>query len=123
LPTMMTPIIVLKDGMTRLVVGSGGSIRIRSAILQVLSNLLDYEMSLHDAVNSARVHVEGGALQCEAGYDETAVAELETMGYTVNRWPDRSIYFGGAHSVSRTLDSRLVGAGDNRRGGAVARVG
>lgn len=122
LPTMMTPTIVLLNGMTRLVVGSGGSIRIRSAILQVLSNLLDYKMSLSDAVNTARVHVERGALQCEAGYDESAVAELENMGYQVNRWPDRSIYFGGAHSVSRTRNGRLVGAGDNRRGGAVARV-
>lgn len=120
LPTMMTPAIVLKDGMTRLVVGSGGSIRIRSAVLQVLSNLLDYQMTLDEAVNTARVHVESGALQCEAGYDPTAVAELEKRGYTVNRWPTRSIYFGGAHSVSRTLDGRLVAAGDNRRGGAVA---
>ncbi|MCP4362779.1 MAG: gamma-glutamyltransferase, partial [Chloroflexi bacterium] len=122
LPTMMTPTIVRKDGMTRLVVGSGGSIRIRSAILQVLSNLLDYHMTLHDAVNTARVHVESGALQCEAGYDPTAVDELETLGHAVNRWPSRSIYFGGAHSVSRTSDGHLVAAGDNRRGGATARV-
>jgi gamma-glutamyltranspeptidase/glutathione hydrolase len=122
LPTMMTPTIVLLDGMTRLVVGSGGSIRIRSAILQVLSNLLDYKMTLNEAVNTARVHVESGALQCEYGYDETAVAECETMGYQVNRWSNRSIYFGGAHSVSRTPDGRFLAAGYNRRGGAVARV-
>ena len=120
IPTMMTPVIVLKNGQTRLVLGSGGSIRIRSAIMQVLSNLLDYRMKLHDAVNTARVHVESGALQCEAGFDEAAVAQLEGMGYPVNRWPTRSIYFGGAHSVSRTENGRLVAAGDNRRGGATA---
>ena len=120
IPTMMTPTIVLKDGHTRLVVGSGGSIRIRSAILQVLSNLLDFNMTLNDAVNAARVHVEGRVLQCEAGYDPQAVDELEAMGYPVNRWPKRSIYFGGAHSVSRTENGRLVAAGDNRRGGSVA---
>ncbi|MCP5098691.1 MAG: gamma-glutamyltransferase [Chloroflexi bacterium] len=118
--TMMTPTIVVKDGQPRLVVGSGGSIRIRSAILQVLSNLLDFGMSLHEAVNTARVHVESGALQCEAGYDPKAVDELESLGYAVNRWPTRSIYFGGAHSVSRTENGRLVGAGDNRRGGVMA---
>lgn len=122
IPTMMTPTLVLLDGRLRLVVGSGGSIRIRSAIMQVLSNLLDFGMTLEEAVNTARVHVEGGALQCEAGFDETAVSELESMGYKINRWPTRSIYFGGAHSVSRTPDGRLVGAGDNRRGGAVAVV-
>ncbi|WP_420631742.1 gamma-glutamyltransferase [Candidatus Leptofilum sp.] len=120
LPTMMTPVVVLKDGQTRLVLGSGGSIRIRSAIMQVLSNLLDYRMSLDDAVNTARVHVEDGALQCELGYQPEAVDELEGMGYPVNRWPVRSIYFGGAHSVSRKTNGRLVAAGDSRRGGATA---
>lgn len=120
LPTMMTPTIVLKDGQTRLVVGSGGSIRIRSAILQTLSNLLDFGLTLDAAVNSARVHLENGVLQCEQGYDPAAVNELEAQGYPVNRWAKRSIYFGGAHSVSRTLDGRLVAAGDNRRGGSVA---
>jgi gamma-glutamyltranspeptidase/glutathione hydrolase len=116
--TMMTPTIVLRDDQPRLVVGSGGSIRIRSAILQVLSNLLDFQMNLQDAVNIARVHIEDGVLQCEAGYDAGAVDELETLGYPVNRWRMRSIYFGGAHSASRTADGRLVGAGDTRRGGA-----
>ncbi len=120
IPTMMTPTIVLKDGQTRLVVGSGGSIRIRSAILQVLSNLLDFNMSLHDAVNTNRVHVESDALQCEAGFDPQAVYALASMGYGINRWSSRSIYFGGAHSVSRTENGRLVAAGDNRRGGAIA---
>ncbi len=120
IPTMMTPTIVLLDGKTRLVLGSGGSIRIRSAILQLLSNLLDFKMSLQEAVNHARVHVESGALQCEWGFDETAVSKLEQMGYNVNRWTKRSIYFGGAHAVSRTIDGRLIAAGDNRRGGATA---
>jgi gamma-glutamyltranspeptidase / glutathione hydrolase len=122
IPTMMTPTIVLKDGKTRLVLGSGGSIRIRSAILQVLCNLLDFGMTLSEAVEAPRVHVEDGVLQCEAGFDETAVSQLADMGYPVNRWPTRSIYFGGVHSVSRDENGRLDAAGDNRRGGATAVV-
>jgi gamma-glutamyltranspeptidase/glutathione hydrolase len=118
--TMMTPAIVLFSGNIRLVVGSGGSIRIRSAILQVLSNLLDFNMRLTDAVNTARVHLENGSLQCELGYEPAAVDALEAKGYPVNRWDKRSIYFGGAHSVSRTRNGRIVAAGDNRRGGATA---
>jgi gamma-glutamyltranspeptidase/glutathione hydrolase len=121
--TMMTPAVVLQSGKVRLVVGSGGSIRIRSAILQVLSNLLDFNMRLVDAVNTARVHVENGALQCELGYDPLAVDALEASGYRVNRWDRRSIYFGGAHSVSRTPSGRVVAAGDNRRGGSTATAG
>jgi len=120
IPTMMTPTIVLHQGNIRLVVGSGGSIRIRSAILQVLSNLLDFNMPLTDAVNMARVHLENGSLQCELGIDPDAVDALEAKGYPVNRWNKRSIYFGGAHSVSRTPTGKIVAAGDNRRGGATA---
>ncbi len=122
IPTMMAPTIVRRDGAIRLVVGTGGSERIRSAILQVLSNLLDFEMRLQVAVDRPRVHLEGRVLQCEHGYDEHAVTELASWGYPVNRWASRSIYFGGAHSVSRTPGGRLVAAGDNRRGGATARV-
>lgn len=116
--TMMTPVVVLEKGQIRLVVGSGGSIRIRSAILQVLSNLLDFGMNLEEAVDAARVHLEDGSLQCELGSDVLAMDELESLRYSVNRWDKRSIYFGGAHSVSRTRSGRLVAAGDNRRGGS-----
>lgn len=120
--TMMTPTIILKNGQPRLVTGSGGSARIRSAILQVLSNLLDFGQSLSETVQTARVHIENGVLQCEAGFNDQAVSDLESLGYPINRWHTRSLYFGGVHSVSRTEDGRLVGAGDDRRGGATAVV-
>lgn len=122
IPTMMTPAIILSDGRPQLVVGSGGSIRIRSAIMQTISNLLDYHLPLDEAVNRARVHLENGVLQCEVGYDSAAVAELEGLGYRVNRWTTRGIYFGGAHSVALADDGRLVAAGDTRRGGSTAVV-
>ncbi|MEM7335246.1 MAG: gamma-glutamyltransferase [Chloroflexota bacterium] len=120
--TMMTPVVVLQDGQPRMVLGSGGSIRIRSAIMQVLSNLLDFKMDLETAVNTARVHVESGALQCEAGFDPIAVYDLSRMDYPINRWSERSIYFGGVHTVTRTPDGTLHAAGDNRRGGSTATV-
>ena len=120
IPTMMTPTLILQNNQPRLAVGSGGSIRIRSAIMQVLSNLLDFQLPLAQAVNLARVHTENSVLQCEAGFNVHAVDELEALGYPVNRWDTRSIYFGGAHSVSRTGNGRLVAAGDNRRGGSTA---
>jgi gamma-glutamyltranspeptidase / glutathione hydrolase len=119
--TMMAPTVVLRDGAIHLVTGSGGSNRIRSAILQTLSNVLDFALPLEQAVNAARVHLDGTVLQCEAGYDETAVTDLEGMGYPVNRWRARSIYFGGAHSVA-TSTAGQTAAGDDRRGGATAHV-
>lgn len=120
IPTMMTPAIVRQDGQIRLVLGSGGSLRIRSAILQTLSNSLDYELPLATAVNAPRVHLDGALLQCEAGYPAAALAGLEALGYSIKRWQRRSIYFGGVHSVAQTAGGRLSGAGDERRDGAVA---
>lgn len=123
IPTMMTPTVILKNGSPRLVVGSGGSIRIRSAILQTISNLLDFALPLETAVNAPRVHVDNyGVLQCEAGFDEVAVYQLANIGYPINRWNTRSIYFGGAHSVAREENGRLVGTGDTRRGGVATLV-
>lgn len=122
IPTMMTPLFVTSAGSIRLVTGSGGSNRIRSAILQTLSNFLDFGLPLEDAVNAPRVHVQDQVLQCEHGYDPEAVEQLEAWGYPVNRWSVRSIYFGGAHSVARIDGDSLVAAGDDRRGGAVAYV-
>ena len=122
IPTMMTPIVVTQDGQTRYVLGTGGSERIRSASLQVLSNLLDFGLPLDEAVTSSRIHLSGDVLHCEAGYDEAAIAQLESWGYQVNRWAQRSLFFGGMHSVFRGPDGALAAAGDNRRGGAVAIV-
>lgn len=119
IPTMMAPTMVLLDGKIRLVTGSGGSARIRSAILQTISHVLDSGLGLDEAVNRPRIHLDGAVLQCEGGYDEAAVATLAGRGYAVNRWPRQGIYFGGAHSVSRTPEGRLVGAGDRRREGEV----
>lgn len=122
IPTMMTPMIVLHRGKIRLVTGSGGANRIRSAILQVLMNVLDFDIPLAQAVNAPRIHVENGIMQCELGYDEAAVDRLEKEGYPINRWTTRSIYFGGAHSVAQQPDGTLLAAGDDRRGGATASV-
>ena len=117
--TMMTPVIVLKDGKTKLVVGSGGSIRIRSAILQVISNVIDFDMPLQEAIDAPRVHLENRIFQCELGINPASIDDIASLGYDVNRWDKRSMYFGGAHSVGR-VGGELTAAGDGRRNGAVA---
>ncbi len=115
--TMITPSLVVEGDRVTGVLGTGGSTRIRSATLQVLSNLLDFGFPLPQAVDAPRIHYEG-ILQCEGGLDPAAIDQLEATGYPVNRWNTRSIYFGGAHCVGRQ-NHTLVGAGDPRRGGAI----
>ena len=67
LTSMMAPSLVLRDGRVELVVGSSGSARIRSAIVQVVVAALDLGLPLQEAVELARVHPEGDVLDCEGG--------------------------------------------------------
>ena len=62
LASMMSPTVVEKPDGTRFALGSGGSNRIRSAVTQVLVNLLDFGMASTDAVAAPRIHLEGGLL-------------------------------------------------------------
>ena len=52
----MTPTIVLKDGKPVLVVGSPGGSTIMTVVLQVILNVLEFDMNLEQAVNSPRIH-------------------------------------------------------------------
>jgi len=116
LQTMMSPAIVLRDGAPVMALGSGGSTRIRSAMVQVLSNVLDFGLPLADAVNLPRLHFEEGVLQLEGGTSPKIVSALENLGYAVNVWQGKNMYFGGVHSVG-VLHGEPFAVGDARRGG------
>lgn len=119
--SMMAPgILKLSDGKD-IVFGSGGSNRIRTAILQLLINLTDYEMTLTDAVNAPRLHFESGQLNAEKGFDTDPFRALEKQYSNQKIWKNRALFFGGAHSVSSGPDG-FEGAGDVRRGGMSAIV-
>ncbi|MFO8028446.1 MAG: gamma-glutamyltransferase [Cyclonatronaceae bacterium] len=118
--SMMTPgVVTMKNGSV-MALGSGGSNRIRTAILQVILNLTDYGMSPEEAVSSPRLHCEKDFLSIEHGFDRSALEPV------LKAWPDHRIwgasnlFFGGVHSVMDGPDG-FHGVGDARRGG-VARV-
>jgi len=123
LTSMMAPSVVLEGGRPRLVVGSAGSIRLRAAILQIIVNVLDHGMPVPSAIEAPRVHLEGSDLQLEGGTDPEVADRLEAGGYSVVRWNDTNLYFGGASAVGLDADGKLEAAGDPRRGGAGAVVG
>jgi gamma-glutamyltranspeptidase/glutathione hydrolase len=121
MPSMMSPTVVLRDGELELGLGSGGSNRIRSAVLQTVLRLIVDGMAVQEAVDAPRVHFEAGAVQAEPGADESALARLEQRRYEVVRWSERNVFFGGVHAVARDpATGELRGGGDPRRGGAVA---
>lgn len=118
--SMMAPTLILEHGQVRAGLGSAGSNRIRSAVLQTTLNLLTGD-GVQSAVDAPRIHLEADLLQAEPGVDEDALARIEAGGQRVFRWKERNLFFGGVQIVTRDPESgRLDGAGDPRRGGAVA---
>ncbi len=119
LGTMMTPLIAVHPDGRRFAVGSGGSARIRDAVLQVFSAFVDFDLDLTTGVQAPRVHLDGDdVLHLEHGVPETVAAALQQRGYRVHLWPTTSIFFGGAHAVALTASGSPQAAGDPRRGGA-----
>jgi gamma-glutamyltranspeptidase/glutathione hydrolase len=116
LQTMMTPTLVLHNNKPVLALGSGGSTRIRSAIIQVIVNVIDFDMSLREAVDAPRIHFEEDILHLEGGFSQAMARRLSQAGYNVNLWPERNTYFGGVHSVQFRRGA-YEAVGDHRRGG------
>jgi gamma-glutamyltranspeptidase / glutathione hydrolase len=118
LPSMMAPTVVLgTDGAPELALGSAGSNRIRSALLQVIVNVVDRGMDAAGAVDAPRLHFEDGLVYAEPGIDARA---LKAAGYTIAWFRERNLFFGGCQAVERDpITGALSGGGDPRRGGAV----
>ena len=122
-PSMMAPTVVLHDDVPEIALGSAGSNRIRSAILQTILNIVDFNLEAASAVELPRLHLERGIVEAEPGVDPRALDSLERSGWTVQRWQERNLYFGGVQAVARDPDTgELSGGGDPRRGGAAVVV-
>jgi len=110
--SMMAPTLLVGTSGVELVTGSGGSKRIRTAIPQVISNIIDFGQPVAEAVSRPRLHWDGAMLQVEAGFPELGLQALRDS-WPVNEWPGLDVYFGGVH----TIVAEQAG-GDPRRGGS-----
>jgi gamma-glutamyltranspeptidase/glutathione hydrolase len=120
-PSMMAPTVVRRDGEIELGLGSAGSNRIRSAIVQTVVRAVEQGMSAGEAVRAPRLHIEQGIVQAEPGIDEEELARIESRGIPVLRRPRINLFFGGVQAVARDrATGALSGGGDPRRGGSVA---
>lgn len=116
LPSMMAPTVVLRDGRPELVLGSAGSNRIRSAILQTIVAVVDHGLAADAAVRAPRLHDEDGIVYAEPGVETAA---LEAAGRTIARFRAPNLFFGGVQAVERDAETGVLsGGGDPRRGGA-----
>ncbi len=112
--SMMSPSIIERQGRPVLVLGSGGSKRIRTALIQVVINCLCFQMPLKEAVEMPRIHWDGEIFQVEPGFDQ-GVMDAFSGDFPVNIWQDIDVYFGGVHVVDPVAGFAV---GDPRRGGA-----
>ena len=113
-PTLLSP---SSRGIERsILLGSGGANRIRTAIAQVICNIQHFEMSLAQAIDAPRMHLEDDRLAIELdpqAWPPSTSNWLDLEPTDCLRWPDRSLYFGGVNAVSNHQS-----AADPRRNGA-----
>jgi len=115
--SMMSPSLLVKDGDVKLVIGSGGSKRIRTAVTQVLYQVVDFKRSIQDAIDAPRLHWDGEMVQVEPGFPAKSIETLAKHVNT-NEWDTQGVYFGGVHAVIPGVE----GAADSRRGGGVTEI-
>jgi gamma-glutamyltranspeptidase/glutathione hydrolase len=113
----MTPTIVLKDGKPFLVTGSPGGSRIITAVLQVISNVIDFRMTIDQAVSAPRLHHQWqpDETYVEAGFPASVLDALQARGHKLVPAPP----YTSANSIEVTPDG-YVGAADARTRDALA---
>ena len=117
----MSPSIVAKDGDLVAVVGTPGGRTIINTTLQLILNLIDFQMDIQAAVDAPRIHHQWlpDRIRLEGeGFSDEVVRRLEELGHRV----DRRGRQGSANSIG--IDPRTgerVGAPDPRSEDAGAR--
>ena len=113
-----TPTLVFKpSGELMMVLGSPGGGRIPNVITQVISNVIDHDMSFSEAVMSPRINQRlEGKLQLETGFSPDTLNLLKDKGHE----PEISTTMGSVQAIFIDQD-KLFGVADSRRPGALAR--
>jgi gamma-glutamyltranspeptidase/glutathione hydrolase len=122
----MTPTILVKDGKPVMALGSPGSERIISAIVQVISLWIDAGLSIEDAVAYPRIHVTPDSIIYVElnNFSVEEIKKVKNLGFKIESPPSEIIinnlnpYFGGIHAVALE-NNKWNGAADPRRDGAV----
>ena len=115
--TGMTPTIILKGDEPVMVIGAPGATRIITSLVQVIVNVLDFRMSVAEAVLAPRFDCEGDLIKCQARIPEMVCAELRKR-HPVTRIPQSHGGLALVHALTRDSDTgRLAGGADTGAGG------
>ncbi|OIQ30389.1 MAG: gamma-glutamyltransferase [Bacteroidetes bacterium MedPE-SWsnd-G2] len=111
----MTPTIVEKDNKLVMTVGTPGGSTIITSVAQTLINVIDYNMSMHDAVNAPRFHHQWlpDYIRVESGkYNASTLKELQNLGYNIDDTYYKTI--GRVDGILVLEDSSLEAGADSR---------
>ena len=111
------PTLVFEEEKLRLGVGSPGSYRIPTAVAQVILNLFYRNMTLQEAVEAPRMHLDIGPLHAEDAVDGAILDSARQSGFEVSRYAYPHHFFGGVHAVEVSDGGCLTAFGDPRRAG------
>jgi len=114
----MSPAVVSSEEGGLISLGSPGASRIPTAILQTVINVVDFGMSLEEAVLAPRLHAENDLFAYEAG---APTANLDGYGRVLS-YETPNMFFGGVNAVRRTPGGRFEAAADPRRSGGTTFV-
>jgi gamma-glutamyltranspeptidase / glutathione hydrolase len=116
----MTPTIVLKDGKVEFAIGSPGGPTIINTVLQVVLNVIDFNMDIQEAISAARFHHQWlpDELSWEPfEFNQDTRDALERMGH---KFREKSTELGDAQGIQIDSAGMRLGASDPRLGGAPA---
>ena len=113
----MCPTIVLRDGSPYVVIGAPGGTQITMGVLQAVLNVLDFDMSMSDAVSAARFSATSNPIDVSNRIPRFVTRELEDEGYEVIRWA-ASYAFARVHGIR--LDDGLWSGGADPAGDGMA---
>ena len=112
------PTILFVDDHPALIIGAPGGTQIAMGVLQVILNVIDFGMSIEDAVRASRFSANSNVIDVCARIPRYAYADLEAQGYPVRRSP-YSYDFASVHAI-RLEAGHLSGAADIPYGGGMA---
>ena len=121
--TVLAPTIVRDtQGKVFLVLGTPGAGRIPSTTVETIVNVIDFGMSLEDAIRAPKFtsRITYAELLLEGGYPEETIAALEALGHTVDTTHGTLDYFFGGINAIIVEDGLMTGVGSFRRAGGAA---
>jgi gamma-glutamyltranspeptidase/glutathione hydrolase len=108
--TSLCPTSVFRDGSPRLVIGAPGATQIAMGVLQAILNVLDFDMTMTEAVSAPRFSSTSDAIDVSNRILHGTTRALETEGYEIIRSP-QTFGFAAVHGI-RIDGGRLDGGAD-----------